>query len=335
MKHIELGCQLGPYRVLQQLGAGGAGNVYLAEDVDSNDKVALKTLRPGAEQIEDIHARFIREITVAQKVKSDYVVGYRDCGVDEGVLYYAMQYLPWGSLSDILTVRGVLPWRETCECGIDIARGLKHFHDLGILHRDVKPANIFLSESGQLQLGDFGLARDVASHSLTMTGKTVGTGKYLAPEQARGQSDVDGRVDLYQLGCNLYQCMVGRTPFAPEEGHPPIDFMEMMRRHVQDPAPKLIDASPNCPPSLSTLVGELLAKSPDDRPDSASEVVDRLTQILQDEKSAESESEEGESLTERLRGGPVSRELSGGRLLVVGGVLLALITIAALAATQQ
>lgn len=348
-KRIEVGGSIGPYRILQQLGAGGAGDVFLAEHSESREKVALKTLRPGAEEIEDIHARFIREITVAQKLESHYVVAYRDCGVDDGVLYYAMQYLRWGSLSEVLAQRGVLTWQLAVECGIDLATGLDHFHSLGILHRDVKPANIFLSEEGHLQLGDFGLARDVASHRLTMRGTTVGTGKYLAPEQARGEREIDGRVDLYQLGCNLYQYMVGRTPFAPADGEPPVDFMEMMRRHVQVEPPKLSDSLPHCPPELSVLIAELLAKDRDDRPENAKVVAERLQKILDanviatpvgiSEPSKEAPTDQTPrnqtSLTERLREGAVARELSAQRLWVVCGVVLVVILIAAVAAMTQ
>ena len=338
-KRIEVGGSVGPYRILQQLGSGGAGDVFLAEHAESRDKVALKTLRPGAEEIEDIHARFIREITVAQKLESQYVVAYRDCGVDDGVLYYAMRYLPWGSLQEVLAQRGVLTWQLAVECGIDLAKGLDHFHSLGILHRDLKPANIFLSEEGHLQLGDFGLARDVASHRLTMSGTTVGTGKYLAPEQARGERDIDGRVDLYQLGCNLYQYMVGRTPFAPADGEPPVDFMEMMRRHVQVEPPKLSDSVPHSPPELSELVTELLAKNRDDRPADAKAVADRLQKILDanvDASTDDSSESVGEaSLTERLREGAIAREFSAQRISVVCGVLLVVISIAAVAAMTQ
>ena len=336
-KRVELGCQLGEYRVLQQLGSGGAGTVFLAEVRGTGEKVALKTLRPGSENIEEIHARFIREITVAQKVKNEYVVEYRDCDVDDGVLYYAMQYFPLGSLADVLSMRGVIPWRDACECGVQIALGLGHFHDSGILHRDVKPANIFLSEDGRLKLGDFGLARDLASHSLTLTGTTVGTGRYLAPEQARGNRDLDGRADLYQLGCNLFEFMVGHTPFVSPDNHAPIDLIEMMRRHIEDAPPNLADLAPQCPQDLIDIVNSLLAKHPEDRPESAVEVASRLQQILDDhptEGGIRSGDESSLALTERLLGTGQRKEVSMGRLLVVGGILLFLISVAAITAAQ-
>ena len=182
----SIGSRLGPYLILEQLGAGGAGTVFVAEDTETHEKFALKILRPGADVIEEIHARFIREITVAQKLNDPHIVSYRDCGVEDGVLYYAMEHVPWGSLADVLRSRGSLPWRDACECGQQMARALQHLHQLGIVHRDLKPANVFLSDNGTLKIGDFGLARDSDSPKLTVAGMTVGTCKYISPEQAKG-----------------------------------------------------------------------------------------------------------------------------------------------------
>lgn len=277
---IDVGSRISHYIITSRLGSGGAGCVFAATDERDKSTVAVKVLLPGAELNEEIHARFIREISIAQKVNDPNILKYLDCDVEDGVLYYAMEYIPWGSLADVLRSRGTLSWQETCECGIQICNGLQHLHAANIIHRDLKPANIFLAEDGRLKLGDFGLARDFASHELSMHGSTVGTAKFLAPEQARGERDIDGRTDLYAVGCNLFQCLVGRTPFESSGGSQLANYMEMMRRHVEEPAPRLADLVPHCPAPLSDLVNQLLAKRRDDRPASAAIVGDALRSII-------------------------------------------------------
>ena len=281
---VGVGTRLGPYIITRQIGEGGAGTVFVANDsLHPSEKVAIKVMRPETEEIEEIHARFIREITVAQKLNDPHIVAYRDCGVEDGVLYFAMQYLPWGSLDSVLSHRQSLSWREVCECGIQICRGLDHFHELEILHRDLKPANIFLAEDGRLKIGDFGLARDIQSPMLTAAGTAVGTAHYLPPEQALGEPNIDQRADLYALGCNLFQCVAGYPPFDYADSPATTTLMEMMRRHIEDSPPRLCEITSTCPTDLSLLIERLLAKAPDERPASASEVIIRLQAILDEE----------------------------------------------------
>ena len=237
---VGAGTRLGPYVITQQIGKGTAGTVFVADDsLHQSDRVAIKVMRPEPEEIEELHARFIREITVAQKLDDPYTIAYRDCGIENGVLYFAMQYLPWGSLDSVLDHRKTLPWRETCECGIQICRGLHHFHEHGILHRDLKPANIFLAEDVKLKLGDFGLARDIDSPMLTVAGTAVGTANYLPPEQALGDPSIDQRADLYAFGMHVASVHCGYPPFAYADSLVTTTVMEMMRRHIEDSPPSL------------------------------------------------------------------------------------------------
>lgn len=216
MSHaVAIGTKLGPYEILGVLGSGGAGTVYRATDEKSGAEIALKTLMPSTVLSEEIHKRFVREISVAQKLKHENVVAYYDCGLHEEVLYYTMELVPWGSLGEVLTLKKALPWREAVECGIHICGGLEHLHEQGVVHRDLKPANIFLSDDGRLKLGDFGLARDLDSGRLTLDGLTVGTAKYLAPEQAMAEDDIDGRTDLYALGCLLFEMLIRSHAVCP------------------------------------------------------------------------------------------------------------------------
>lgn len=327
-KNLVIGSVLGPYRLVEQLGAGGAGTVFVAENSETQQKCAVKILRPGADEIEEIHARFIREITVAQKLDDPHVVAYYDCGVEDGILYYAMEHVPWGSLSDVLKRRGTLPWRDACECAQQMALALQHLHTLGIVHRDLKPANVFLSDTGRLKIGDFGLARDSDSPKLTVQGMTVGTCKYISPEQAKGQSDLDQAADLYALGCNLFELIIGRTPFETPDSYEATTFVEMMRRHIEQPPPKLSDLAPQCPQRLSKLVDRLLAKDRKDRPESAAEVAKELQKIIEypdvgsSAKNGDS-NEEKPILTERLRSNSVTTsEISNTRLIIIGVLVL-------------
>ena len=209
-----------------------------------------------------------------------------------------------------------------------MAYALQHLHDLGIIHRDLKPANVFLSDTGKLKIGDFGLARDSHAPTLTMEGMTVGTCKYISPEQARGQNDLDQAADLYALGCNLFELIVGRSPFETPDAYEATTFVEMMRRHIEQPPPKLSELAPQCPQRLSNLVDQLLAKSRGDRPESAADVAKELQNIIDypgaGATPAKSPADDKESvLTERLRSSSTTTpEISNTKLLVMAAVIL-------------
>lgn len=339
---VQVGDRLGQYEIVDVLGAGGAGEVFRAKDTEQGNEVALKTLMPGTVVNEEIQKRFVREIAVAQKLDHENVVSYHECGLHEDILFYTMDLVAWGSLGETLTRRHTLPWREAAECAIHICNGLQHLHDQGVIHRDLKPANIFVSDDGQLKLGDFGLARDLESNRLTLEGQTVGTAKYLAPEQARAESGIDGRTDLYALGCLLFELIAGRTPFVSEQTYQTSNYMELMKQHVEVPAPSLSDFAPGCPPALVSLVAQLLAKDRQQRPASAAEVAQRLQDILDnpDEEAtptAETPQETDQqqpapSLTERLvQGGPPEREVNVKALVAILVVVVIGIVIAVLA----
>lgn len=302
---IDVGSRIADYEIISVLGKGGAGSVYTARHVETGNEVALKVLHPDHEMAEEVERRFVREISVAQNIDSPYAVKYFDCGLGEdGVLYYTMERVEWGSLKDVLKARGTLPWKDAVECAVQIARGLDALHSQNVIHRDLKPENIFLSDDGRLKLGDFGLVRAVDMSRLTLDGTTVGTAKYLAPEQARGQ-EVDARTDLYALGCNLFELLAGRPPFIGSASS--LGYVELMKQHVEVTAPSVTDFAPSCPPALAGLVATLLEKDLDARPDSACEVVDDLEQILSHategdgESGQDNEESDQESLTERLR----------------------------------
>ncbi len=342
---VVVGSKLGDFEIVGTLGSGGAGTVFRAKNLSNGKEYALKTLMPGTVVNEEIHKRFVREITVAQKLKHENVVAYDDCGLHEDILFYTMELVPWGSLNDVLARTSRLPWREAAECAEHVCRGLQHLHDAGIVHRDLKPANIFLSDDGRLKLGDFGLARDLGSVRLTLDGQTVGTAKYLAPEQAMAK-EVDGRTDLYALGCILFEMLAGRPPFVDDDPYAGSNYVVLMQKHVEEKPPSVNDFGVQCPPDLAQLIDDLLSKDPEDRPDTAQEVAEQLNRMLGKSSKAAAQSEdkghdkgsessealqetEEQSLTERLQAGAApERTLNVKALVVVCIIVLAVIVIA-------
>ncbi len=210
-----------------------------------------------------------------EKLDHVNIVRYVDCGLDDGRLYLAMEWVEFGTLEEVLRHRSQLPWREAVECAIQICSGLGHAHVRGIVHRDLKPANLFLSADGLVKIGDFGLARDAELHRLTLSGNTVGTCRYMAPEQVRGEDELTGAVDMYALGCLLFRMLSGRPPYDGA------NIMEVFEHHLYSDIPKLPVAADDRPPALDNLVYMLLAKLPAERPGIALEVRTALEAILE------------------------------------------------------
>ena len=334
-RRLDVGSEVGPFEVTGVLGAGGAGSVYKARHKLNGKEVAVKTLMPETTEVEEVHSRFIREISVAQKLEHENIVSYDDCGIDDGLLYYTMDLVPWGSLADVLSHRQILPTREAVECAIQICRGLEHLHEHEIVHRDLKPANIFLSDDGRLKIGDFGLARDLNEERLTVQGMTVGTAKYISPEQAMGESYPDGRTDLYALGCILFEMLAGQPPFTDNDGYKVLTFFEMVERHVKEKPRPVSDFAVACHPRLVELINHLLAKKPDDRPQSAGQVAIELESILKEiDGGTESDGEgDDKSLTERLHSlGSSKQEISWQGIAAVLALIVGAIGLAMLAA---
>jgi hypothetical protein len=270
----EMG-RLGPYRVLAVLGSGGMGVVYRAEHPQLQRPVALKAMLPTLGASTSARARFLREARAAAALRHDHVVGIYQVGEDRGVPFLAMEFLDGQSLEDRLRDQGRLPTAEVVRIGREVAEGLAAAHEKGLIHRDIKPANVWLEgKRDRVKILDFGLARAAAGDGakLTQTGAILGTPAYMAPEQARGE-EVDGRADLFSLGCVLYRMIGGRPAFT---GKDPISTLVAVA--TEDP-PLLADLAPRVPPALARLVTRLLAKSPAERPASAQEVAEELEEL--------------------------------------------------------
>ena len=267
--------RFGPFKIEEQLGAGGMGSVYRAIYRKNGRQVALKLLSPGLEVNEKAVARFEREMAILEKLKHRNIVKYYGGGVHNGQYFYAMKLTSGGTLSDVLQSRGRIPWEQTIEYGLQICDALEHAHDHGIVHRDLKPANLFLGKDGRIVLGDFGIARDSDATALTAAGSTVGTYAYMAPEQITGKSPVSAKTDLYALGCLLFEMLTGRTPYQADT------MPELFYQHLEGEPPRVASIAMDCPVWLEEIVMLLLEKEPKDRPHDAPFVRMRLEEVSQ------------------------------------------------------
>jgi serine/threonine protein kinase len=271
----EIG-RLGGYRILKVLGGGGMGVVFQAEDMHLKRPVALKTMLPVLAASATNRRRFMHEARAAAAIEHDHIVTIYQVGEDRGVPFIAMQLLQGESLEARLSRAGRLAVDEVLRIGRQTAVGLAVAHERGLIHRDVKPSNIWLEarqEGGRVKILDFGLARSVAGdENLTRSGAILGTPAYMAPEQARGQT-VDHRADLFSLGCVLYRACSGQPPFR---GADAISTLMAVAEQTPPPPHQL---HPQVSPRLSALVMQLLMKDPAARPSSARVVVQMIQEL--------------------------------------------------------
>ncbi len=272
----EIG-RLGGYRVLRELGHGGMGAVFEAEDVKLERQIALKVMKPKIAKNPRHRQRFLREAKAAAKVESDFVCPIYQVGEENGVPFIAMPFLKGEPLGAHLKRGERLPIREVVRIGKEVAEGLSAAHEAGLIHRYIKPANIWLETQRagppRARILDFGLARSYNDAHITKSGAILGTPAFISPEQARGDKHVDARADLFSLGCVLYALCSGEQPF---KGKSTIEVL--MALATLDPWP-LHEISSAIPKSLSDLILQMLAKQPEDRPATAKDVIEALVKI--------------------------------------------------------
>jgi serine/threonine-protein kinase len=253
----RIGTVLGGYRIIEPLGRGGTSVVYRAEHVRLGRPAALKLLAPGLGEA-DFSDRFLRESRLAASLDHPSIVPVYDAGEDDGLLYIAMACVEGSDLKTLLATEGPLPTRRALRIVGQIAAALDAAHARGLVHRDVKPANILVGADERAYLSDFGVVKEVASNGSTRTGAFIGTIDYCAPEQIEGK-EVDARTDVYALACVLYECLAGTPPF-----HRPSD-VAILNAHLHSPPAKLTRAVPDVPPALEHAIAKALSKSPLDR----------------------------------------------------------------------
>ena len=252
--------QFGPYRVGTRLGRGGMGEVHEAFDTVRERTVALKRLLADDQDDPDVRERFRRESRIAARLDSPHVVPIHDFGVIEERMFIDMRLVRGRDLGALIAAEGALPAERAVGIVEQVADALDAAHGAGIVHRDVKPSNVLLAARDFVYLADFGIVHVGEATNqprLTATGSSLGTPSYMAPEQLRAEP-FDQRLDVYALGCVLFEALVGRTPFTGER-------MAVMLSHLNDAPPRPSALSPAVPPELDDVVLGALAKEPAER----------------------------------------------------------------------
>ena len=324
----------GRYSVERSVGHGGMAQVYEGTDTVLGRTVAIKVLAPQYASDDAFVARFRREAQAVAQLNHPGVVSVYDTGSDDGVHYIVMEYVSGRTLADILEKEGRLQPERAAEIAAQIAQALSFAHAAGIIHRDVKPANIMLSSQGSVKVMDFGIARALSTQTLTQTATVLGTASYLSPEQAQGEA-VDARSDIYSLGVVLYEMLTGRPPFT---GDTPV---AVAYKHVRETPPVPSDIVPEVSPELDAVVMKAMAKNPANRYASASEMAEDLERVSRGEPvlatpilpGTETQvirrTQEGTAVLPATL--PEDEERGRGRRTLVG-ILLALVILGGLAA---
>lgn len=278
------GLVVGRYIILDRIGSGSMGRVYKARHPMMDRVVALKIIAPEIASNERVVARFQREMKLVGRLDHPNVVRAFDADQFQRVLYIVMEYVPGQSLGDRLK-KGRVPPMEMIDYAAQAARGLAHAHEQGIVHRDIKPSNILLSKDGRVKILDLGLGvltdADTSSTFATADGIAVGTVDYMSPEQACGR-DVDGRSDVFGLGCAMYHLMTGRLPFP---GTSPIERLgkRLSGRHVP-----ITEYLPDLPSSVVKVMDKMMAHRPHDRYANAAEAAEALQALIRPRSSSSS-----------------------------------------------
>jgi YVTN family beta-propeller protein len=269
---VRIGAEVSGYRVDELIGRGGMGEVYRAWDERLERNVALKILIPRLADDDAFRERLLRESRLAASLDHPNVVPVYDAGEADGRFFLAMRYVEGTDLRAVLRGEGALSPERAIDIAGQVAGALDAAHERGLVHRDVKPSNVLLDERGHCYLADFGLTQSMAAQGQATDG-ALGTLDYVAPEQIRG-GDVDGRADVYSLGCLLFECLTGEVPFArPSE-------VATLYAHLEDEPPRPSERRPELPVDLDDVLGRAMAKDSDERQPSCTALVEEARVAL-------------------------------------------------------
>ena len=261
------------YKIIDKIGGGGMAVVYKARCLLLNRNVAIKVLRPEFVQDEELVKRFKFEAQSAASLSHPNIVPIYDVGSEDGNYYIVMEYVDGITLKEYIRSKGALDWEEAVKIAIQICSAMEHAHKNKIIHRDIKPQNILLTNDGIAKVADFGIARAATASTITMAGNTIGSVHYFSPEQARG-GYTDDKSDLYSLGIVLYEMATGKVPF--EADTPVAVAMMQVQKQPQDP----MHLKRDIPEALNDLIMKAIRKDPGTRYQSASEMLSDLYQVL-------------------------------------------------------
>lgn len=306
---------LGKYKLLDHLGTGGMSAVYLAEHVHMHRRVAIKVLPQARVHDSSYLARFYREARAAASLDHPHVVRAYDVDNQGETHYLVMEYVAGRDLHRLVKKQGVLDYETAADYIRQAADGLAHAHRMGLIHRDMKPANLLIDDQGLVKVLDLGLARfadDEQSLTLAYDENVLGTADYLAPEQAVNSHRVDTRVDIYGLGCTLYFALTGHPPF------PDGTLSQRLLKHQTQPPPSIAVERADAPAELLAICERMMAKSPDDRYQSASDVSTALGAWLAERRP--DGHDKVVPVAEALAGGPRAGKPAVGRSSVPADV---------------
>ena len=273
----RIGTELAGYRIESLLGRGGMGDVYLSRDRRLKRRVALKLLAPNLGADGRFRERFLRESELAASIDHPNITPVYEAGEVDGLLYIAMRYVEGEDLKSLLAAEGRLEPGRALALLDQVAVALDAAHARGLVHRDVKPGNVLvtaLAGREHVYLSDFGLTKHADEEtSLTESGQFFGTADYVAPEQIAG-GEIDGRADVYSLGCVLYECLAGQVPFEDS------GMVRLLFAHLQEPPPALTEHRPELPAGIDAVIATAMAKDAGDRYATCSELVDAARDAL-------------------------------------------------------
>ena len=261
--------QIPGYKILGKLGAGAMAVVYKARQLSLNRTVAIKVLPKRFSENPEYVERFYKEGQAAGKLNHNNIVQAIDVGEAGGYHYFVMEYVEGKTVADDLAASSIYEEADALDIIIQVAHALAHAHAHGLIHRDVKPKNIMISKDGVVKLADMGLAREITDIKLAETeaGKAYGTPYYIAPEQIRGKIDIDGRADIYGLGCTFYHMVTGQVPFMAD------DSAEVMRKHLREPLTPPDHINTSLTAGVSETIEIMVAKRRKNRYNSVEELL--------------------------------------------------------------
>jgi ligand-binding sensor domain-containing protein/tRNA A-37 threonylcarbamoyl transferase component Bud32 len=269
-----IGKRLGSYQILEQIGQGGMATIFKAYQPSMDRYVAVKILPSHFTQDKTFVARFTQEARTLARLEHPHILPVHNYGEQEGITYLVMRYIDAGTLKDLIDRQGTLELDVVVRIFGQIGRALGYAHSEGVIHRDIKPSNVLIDDRGDAFLTDFGIAKLVAGTSqFTASGALVGTPSYMAPEQGMGQP-IDHRCDIYAMGVMLYEVVTGQVPFEAETP------LAVLLKHISDPLPPPRLAKPDLPESVERVILKAMAKAPDDRFQSAEEMVEALQKAV-------------------------------------------------------
>ncbi len=266
--------RIGGYELLDELGTGAMGAVFQARQISLNKIVALKLLLPKFARDRVYAERFQREARAAARLNHPNIILPFDVGCDDGYHWIAMEYVPGINAREKVESEGPMDVREALRICVEVIKALGFAWKNGIIHRDVKPANIMLCDDGRVKLGDLGLARVESGGDLTQVGKCIGTPFYMAPEQAIDNRTIDCRCDIYSLGASLYHMVTGTVPFMGATA------AAVLTKHITEALPDPREHRPDLPDNLVRVIGRMMVKDPEERYQTAEEVLDDLKRVL-------------------------------------------------------